>query len=475
MKITILGDGISAWLMCFSIFTFLQGIEVVIVSTISKEIDIHASSDVHLHAMLSVLGIDVDKLIQETEGSFKLGTQFQNFYDEKDDHTFHSVFGHNCLHADTCYSWLNRLSVDSKTTSSFDSTFFGNMAHIKNKTFSKKMKNSYGLNTHGLKLRNYLKDQCMSKFQFGYFESDIEDVEVSESGVHKLRLCNGSEISSDLYIDTTSVLLNKLNVPFKQSSELDTIIVADVPEEGMPSLVSTRIARGNGWIFKTPLYKTTEVGYCFSSKYTSEEEAVSILNECSSYRTLKFRLGKFEKSWVHNVVDICPLIDPLAFSQTTILCELINPLLRTLARGPTWNPIDVTVFNRTANQNIDYYTEITSMYYILSLRKEFPRIVPVVDCPAYTGSPLNILFDRFNFNSYNDDPNLCSVLYGMRYYPKDCMTTKIDAFNQDMETISDATMKVYAQMNKQKYEWEKISKDSPNYEVVLKEIHSKGS
>jgi tryptophan halogenase len=261
---------------------------------------------------------------------------------------------------------------------------------------------------------------------------------------------NNGVYHADLYIDCTgfkSLLLEKtMNVPFKKYDELfnDRAVVFNSIEyedkdKELEGYTNT-IAKDYGWIWNIPLWNRISNGYVYSSKFTTDEQALQHLTDhVTSIRGLErakkqkpfyvdIKNGRHEKSWVKNVVGIglsFGFIEPLGSTGLLLTQRGIIRLVTLLnSRNFDFNTFDTENFNHFYNDTIDSLKDFYLVHFLTTQREDtdywkhikyniqpdsdsFKRVQSIV---AYTlhdnssYSPINIFHWQLygmGYNGYN--------------------------------------------------------------------------
>src|SRR5690606_34201354 len=112
-----------------------------------------------------------------------------------------------------------------------------------------------------------------------------------------------------------------------------------------------------GWIFRIDHSDITARGYVFSSNYISNDEAIKEYlaktgKQMNDMRIVRFKVGTYERSWIHNVVAIgnsFSFIEPMeatAIHHITFMAKMLNEILyKTQGQPPK---VAVDSFNEAA-------------------------------------------------------------------------------------------------------------------------------
>jgi tryptophan halogenase len=148
-------------------------------------------------------------------------------------------------------------------------------------------------------------------------------------------------------------------------------------------------ALGNGWVWNTPLYSRIGTGYVFSTKHTTEEEALEEFKQylmsdkmvvprtkeevdALPFRKVFMKTGIHSRVWVKNVVGIglsAGFIEPLESNGLYSVHEFLFKLVRVLL-SPKINQFDKDMFNTAARQLVKNFSEFVGLHYALTNRTD---------------------------------------------------------------------------------------------------------
>jgi tryptophan halogenase len=211
-------------------------------------------------------------------------------------------------------------------------------------------------------------------------DDTIADVRQGERGVSALVGRSGTTYEADLYVDSSgfvSALLGKVLgepfVSFKSSLFCDRAVVggwargADEPikpyttAETMPS----------GWCWQIEHENRINRGYVYSSAFISDSDAEAQFRQkapkVQGTRVVKFVSGRYERSWVKNVVAVgnaCGFVEPLESTSLFVICEESGNLADSLIecnRQP--GPAMAGVYNRRVARTWDDIRRFLAIHY----------------------------------------------------------------------------------------------------------------
>ena len=237
----------------------------------------------------------------------------------------------------------------------------------------------------------FLKKHCVDKLGVHHVLGDVTAVNDADNGdILSVVTTQQGEIAGDLFVDCTgfsSLLLGKhLKVPFVDKSDvllIDRAIAVQVPyEHEDSSIASHTISTGQaaGWIWDIGLVKRRGVGYVYSSRYTSDDQAEQALRDYIgpaiddlSPRKIPIQSGHRKLFWKKNCVAVglaAGFLEPLEASAL-VLVELSAAMLAEQMPASR-DVMDIVAkrFNETFLYRWDRIIDFLKLHYILSKRTD---------------------------------------------------------------------------------------------------------
>jgi len=259
------------------------------------------------------------------------------------------------------------------------------------------------------KLTEILHDLAI-KAGTNYINNTVIDCNLDTDGnIDSVILSDNTEVTGDLFIDCTGihrVLLSKLEgfnfIDCSDQFLIDSALATHISTDNNPKRQywTTATALSSGWVWNIPLQDKTGVGYVYSSKFISDEDAKkefdNHLNMSSDYKLLKWTPGILEKSWLKNCVGIglsSGFLEPLEATTTDLVMGQIL-LLENIMRV-THNKNDMIDKIRQYNSKIrriqNDYADYIIAHYILSTRDDSEFWYYVRNELKISGSLIDIL------------------------------------------------------------------------------------
>ena len=369
-KIIIVGGGSSGWMTAATLAKAMPKEHVEIELIESSEIGIIGVGEATIPQIVlfnKFLELDENEFIRKTNGTFKLGIQFDNWGEIGDSyyHNFGDV-GRNMdgLHF---YQYWQRMNAAGKAAH-IDEFILAGLA-CRNKKFMRPVnagdsplsKIAYAFHFDASLYADCLADYSKEKGVVRT-EGKVVDVNLTDDGrIKSVQLEDGSEHSADFFIDCSgfrSLLFgNALGVEYEDWSHwlpCDGAVAAPSASTEEPWPYTRATAHQAGWQWRIPLQHRVGNGHVYSSKYMSEDEATSILLEnidgevLAEPRRIPFRTGRRKVFWEKNCIAIglsSGFLEPL---ESTSLHFVQTSIARFLNLFPD---------RRLSSANIDEYNK----------------------------------------------------------------------------------------------------------------------
>lgn len=218
---------------------------------------------------------------------------------------------------------------------------------------------------------------------------DIAEVaRASSGGVDHLRLEDGRTLAADLFIDCSgfaSLLLGEaLKEPFISFSDslfCDTAVVGEWPRDTAVMPYTLAETMDHGWCWQIDFRDHVTRGYVHSSAFCTADDAMREIKAKNpalgdDLRVVKFKSGRYQNSWVHNVLAIgnaSGFVEPL---EATALHVIGNTLTNTCwlltESHMRATPEAVKVLNRAVALKWDDIRNFLAIHYKFNKRLDTP-------------------------------------------------------------------------------------------------------
>ncbi len=208
-----------------------------------------------------------------------------------------------------------------------------------------------------------------------------------DGNITSITLENGATVSGDLFIDCTgfrSLLLGQtMGVGFEDWSHWLPVnrAIAVGCERTEPLLPYTKAsARAAGWQWRIPLQHRTGNGHVFCDDYMSVDEATAILLDSldgaalGDPKVLKFTTGRRKALWAGNCIAMglaSGFMEPLESTSIHMIQADVNRLISLFPRAGI-NAADVDEYNRQAAYETERIRDFLILHYKLTRRGDTP-------------------------------------------------------------------------------------------------------
>lgn len=298
----------------------------------------------------------------------------------------------------------------------------------------------------------------------------VVDTRLAENGdVAAVVTAEHGEIEADFFVDCSgfaSLLLSKaLGAGFNSYAETlfcDRAIAFRVPAEGRRLIrpFTTATARGAGWIWDIDLRERSGIGYVYSSRHISDDDAemelhryVGVKAKDLTARRLHMRVGHSRTMWLKNVIAIGlsgGFIEPLESSGLLLIevaaIHMAESIVSILSLKTSNNEPGggaafheslasaSAIFNKRMNDMYEELRDFIKLHYCLTQRRDTPFWRDNANERTYPESLREMLsrwknrppqpFDFPNrLNQFSESNWLC-ILFGMGWKPDNAEALK---------------------------------------------------
>lgn len=333
-----------------------------------------------------LLGIDEAEFLKTTQGTFKLGIQFENWGAQGDVymHPF-GLVGKDSWMANFQHFWLkaNRLGIAK--------SYFDYSLNIRTATANKCFIDpSSGLDyayhfdagLYARFLRSYSEARGVTRI-----EGMIQSVQTAPDNgfIESVTLQSGEVIAGDIFIDCSGfralLIEHTLHTGFEDWSHwlpCDRALAVQTESVGEPAPYTRSIAHASGWQWRIPLQHRVGNGLVYCSRYLSDEDAKTLLlenivgNPRTEPRLIKFRTGRALKQWNKNCIALglaSGFLEPL---ESTSLHLIQTGIVRLIRMFPSdhINPAEVDEYNRQSCYEYERIRDFIILHYHVTQRND---------------------------------------------------------------------------------------------------------
>ncbi|MGN6424611.1 MAG: tryptophan halogenase family protein [Asticcacaulis sp.] len=353
-SVAVIGGGAAGW-MCAAAISKSFGRDVQVQLVESEEIGIVGVGEAtvpHISVFNRLLGIDEAEFVRQTQGTFKLGIQFNDWGKLGDSY----IHGFGTIGRDLGLMPFHQYWLKARAA--------GRAGDI----------SRYSLNTVAAPLGKFMVPPSdapphspLAEIAYAYhFDATLyarflrrhaekQGVKRTEGKVvavqqnpdtgfiESVRLESGAEIAAELFIDCTGfralLIEDTLRAGFEDWTHwlpCDRAVAAPSQNVGPPTPYTRSTARAAGWQWRIPLQHRTGNGYVYSSQAISDNEAqASLLKHLdgpalADPRLIRFTTGVRRKLWDKNVIALGlagGFIEPLESTALFLIQSGISHLM----------------------------------------------------------------------------------------------------------------------------------------------------
>jgi len=414
-KVTIIGGGSSGWMTAAALSKLCPHLEITLVESPKiGTVGVGESTLGHINKFLNMLGLKDEDWMAACNATYKNSIRFTNFR-ENDGTYFEYPFSSGLDMTDKPSGTMAWSELATMFPDEYGPEQFAQMYATGNTFLAKYNKQSR--NKNGL-LRNYdFKWDTAYHMDAGLFGKYLKDTIAIPNGVKHIQaevhshrkdhIGNITEIllddfttvlKADLWIDCTgfrSVLLEhwmgQQFMPFSNYLANDRAWACRIPyedrEKEMHNITDCH-ALGNGWVWNIPLWNRIGTGYCYSSRFTTDEEAKREFRnhlattgskeraEDADMFNIQIRHGVRRRAWSFNVVGVglsYGFVEPLESTGLLTTHENIVKLVEALnRRGGYITRSEREGFNFAVQHDVYRFRDFVSQHYALSQRTDTP-------------------------------------------------------------------------------------------------------
>ncbi len=395
--IVILGGGTAGWMTAAALAKVLNGVVQVTVVE-SDEIGTVGVGEATIPGIVrfnTMLGIDEDDFLRATQGSFKLGIEFQDW----------TFVGDRYMHA------FGRFRQDIQLTT-FEQIWqrmnmHGRAADLQAYSITK----SAAYAGKFMRPRLDVPDSPLADIAYAFHfdaslyarylrrfaeargvrrqEGRVVDVmrDATSGDLTGLVLASGEQVGGEFFIDCSGFRGRLIEEVFDAGFEdwthwlpCDRAVAVPCASAGRLLPYTRSTARSAGWQWRIPLQHRTGNGYVFCSRFISEDEATATLlanldgEALAEPRMLRFAAGMRKKAWQRNCVAIGlagGFLEPLESTSIHLIQSGISRLLNFMPTAVPSEP-DIEEYNRLMQREYEHIRDFVTLHYHAQQRDDSP-------------------------------------------------------------------------------------------------------
>lgn len=395
-KVVIVGGGTAGWMTAAALIRTL-GHQLSIQLVESDEIGTVGVGEATIPAIRlfnQLVDIDEDDFVRATQGTFKLGIEFQNWGQIGDSymHAFGQI-GQSLGLLEFPQYWLRgraegvaeRLWDYSLNEMAARQGRFARMGRIPNTNLDGI---AYAFHFDAGLYAAYLRKLAETA---GVVRTEGKIASVRRNGesghVEAVTLENGTEVKGEFFIDCSGfrglLIEEALETGYEDWSQwlpCDRAIAVPTRNLGPARPYTQAIAHQAGWQWRIPLQHRTGNGHVFCSDFISEDEAASVLlanvegEPLAEPRTLRFKTGMRKQAWNGNVVSLglsSGFLEPLESTSIHLIQDGIAKLISHFPNR-SFDPVNIETYNRRMRFDYERIRDFIILHYHANQRTDSP-------------------------------------------------------------------------------------------------------
>lgn len=391
-RIVIVGGGSAGWMTAAMLSRALAGQSHSVTLVESEAIGTVGVGEATVPPILDFnryLRIDPGEFLRETNGSIKLGIQFEG-WGGADNRYFHpfGYFGVEMSGIHFHHFWLRHVAAGGSRDHSEYSleTMAARQDRFAPATRSGPVNHAvhFDASLYARFLRGRAEASGVTRTEGKVVHARLD----AEDGyIEALTLDDGRMIEGDLFVDCSGfrglLIEGALETGYESWSHwlpCDSAVAMPAASAGDPPPFTRSTAREAGWQWHIPLQHRTGNGYVYSSAHLDHDEAARLLTErlpgapLADPNRLRFTAGHRRKIWNRNCVAIGlagGFLEPLESTSIHLIQTTIIRLLALLPRDGI-DPHVVARFNRESMHEYRTIRDFVIAHYTLAGRDDTP-------------------------------------------------------------------------------------------------------
>lgn len=352
-----------------------------------------------MRTTLIKLGISETDFIRECDASFKQGAKFARWVDgSADDYYYHPLMlpqGFGKANLAPYWQTHRKAKLHDK---SFSAAVCFQEAVCEQGLAPKLITTpeygsiaNYAYHLNAGKFSAFLQRHCCEKLGVKHVLADVVRVNSSETGdILSVVTAQAGEIPGDLFVDCTgfaSLLLGQhLQVPFVACDQvlfIDRALAVQVPYENEDAPIASHTistAQEAGWIWDIGLIHRRGIGHVYSSRHTTEAQALQKLSDYigpafdeTAVRKIPINSGHRQQFWKNNCVAVglsAGFLEPLEASALVLVELSASMIAEQLPMCRAVMDITAKRFNETFLYRWARIIDFLKLHYILSKRTD---------------------------------------------------------------------------------------------------------
>jgi tryptophan halogenase len=386
-KVVIVGGGTAGWLAA-SVIARSMGQQVsidLIESEAIGTVGVGEATIPPIRLPIAMLGIDENEFLSQTQGTIKLGIQF-NDWARKGDSYIHAFgpIGHTLGMLEFYHYWLRgRTQGIAEDLGHYSlnasSALLNKFGQVENAAPGSPASLVHAYHFDATLVARYLR-RVSEQLNVRRIEGKIVDALVrgDDGFIESVKLENGKSVAGDLFIDCSGfrglLIEEVLQSGYQDWSHwlpCDRAVAVQSQSAGALLPYTQATARDAGWQWRIPLQQRVGNGHVYSSAYINDDEASDVLlanldgKPLTEPRLLKFTTGHRRKFWDRNCVALglaSGFIEPLESTAIHLVQSGVKRLLD-LFPDKGFAPEVIDEYNRQSTIEFERVRDFIILHY----------------------------------------------------------------------------------------------------------------
>lgn len=462
-KIVIVGGGTAGWLTAGVLASYYQtdpdtGLEIVLVESPDvATIGVGEGTWPSMRTTLQKMGISETDFIRECDASFKQGSRFDNWVTGEDDYYYHPFSlpqGYGEINLARHWQMVRDKVSFADAVSQQGPLCDRGLAAKQISTPEYAFNANYGYHLDAGKFAIFLQKHCTNKLGVKHVLDHVTEVVSCPNGdIESLNTKHSGTLSGDLFIDCTgfaSILIGEhYGVPLNSVSDVlynDTALAVQAPYKNPDDPIASHTlstAQSAGWIWNIGLPTRRGIGYVYSSKFISDENAERELRnylepivgrsqaEQLGVRKIPINPGYRSEFWHRNCVAIglsAGFVEPLEASALVLVETSARMIAEQLPENRDLMAISAKRFNQKFTNHWSSIIDFLKLHYLLNQQNDggyWQANRNIESVPTSLQESLTLwrhqppwLDDAPQFDELFSSASFQYVIYGMGYVTK---------------------------------------------------------
>ena len=396
--VVIVGGGTAGWMAAATLGHLLEGSPTKVTLIESEAIGTVGVGEATIPPIIAfntMLGIDEDEFVRETNATFKLGIEFVDWLERG--HSYIHPFGDFGRDFDAIpfyQYWLHRnLAGEKDDLFSYSLMVEACRREKFMRPLSDRPQSALAGINYAFQFDASLYAAFLRRFAEGKgvtrIEGRVEHAEQNpQSGfIETLTLDDGRTIAGDFFIDCSGFrgllieqVLETGYEDWRKYLPCDRAVALPCAKIADPVPYTRATARDAGWQWRIPLQHRTGNGHVYCSEFMDDDTAETVLRDnldapaLAPANRLRFLTGRRNQFWNRNVLALglaAGFMEPL---ESTSIHLIQTSLARLLTHFPDhrFNPCDIAAFNQRTEKEYERVRDFLVLHYTATRRDDTP-------------------------------------------------------------------------------------------------------